>query len=284
MFTRASNANAEAIQGSIPLFFSQSPYAFKPIPILQHSTETNHAAFRRHFVNLVNRYGGMQVSLLVDKTGGEAAIGQQYEEHTKQLNGEGGINGTQIGFEWFDFHAVCRGMKFEKVGLLVDALQRPLERFGSTVEIGGRLLKKQIGIVRTNCMDCLDRTNVAQSACASRILEKQLAEEGIEINLEKDPTTQWFNTLWADNGDAISKQYSSTAALKGDYTRTRKRDYRGAINDLGLTLTRYYTNLVSDFFSQAAIDFLLGNVTSSVFEDFEADLVSKVSSFFERMN
>lgn len=209
-----------------------------------------------------------------DRTGGEAVIGEQYEEHTKKLNSDGGIKGNTIVFEWFDFHAVCRGMKFEKVSLLVDALQSSLDQFGSTVEIGGKLLKKQVGVIRTNCMDCLDRTNVAQSACASRILEKQLADEGIEINLEKDPTTQWFNTLWADNGDAISKQYSSTAALKGDYTRTRKRNYRGAINDLGLTLSRYYTNLVSDFFSQAAIDYLLGNVTSSVFEDFEADMRS----------
>jgi len=172
----------------------------------------------------------MQVSLLVDKTGGEATIGEKYEAHTKQLNDEGGINGTQIGFEWFDFHAVCRGMKFEKVTLLVDALQAPLDRFGSTVEIGGKLLRKQAGIVRTNCMDCLDRTNVAQSACASRMLEKQLNDEDIVIDLEKDPKTQWFNTLWADNGDALSKEYSSTAALKGDYTRTRKRNYRGAIN------------------------------------------------------
>ena len=123
-------------------------------------------------------------------------------------------------------------------------------------------------------MDCLDRTNVAQSACASRLLEKQLKEEGIDINLERDPATQWFNTLWADNGDAISKQYSSTAALKGDYTRTRKRNYRGAFNDLGLTLSRYYNNIVSDFFSQAAIDYLLGKVNSSVFEEFEADMMS----------
>lgn len=262
------------IRGSIPLFFSQSPYAFKPVPLLQQSTKTNHAAFRRHFANVVSRYGGIQVSLLVDKTGGEAAIGEKYEEHTKQLNDEEGINGTKIGFEWFDFHSVCRGMKFEKVTILVDVLQASLDRFGSTVEIGGKLLKKQVGVVRTNCMDCLDRTNVVQSACASRMLEKQLNDEGIVINLEKDPKTQWFNTLWADNGDAISKQYSSTAALKGDYTRTRKRNYRGAINDLGLTLTRYYTNIVSDFFSQAAIDFLLGNVTSTVFEDFEADMMS----------
>lgn len=123
-------------------------------------------------------------------------------------------------------------------------------------------------------MDCLDRTNVAQSACASRLLEKQLKEEGIDINLERDPNTQWFNTLWADNGDAISKQYSSTAALKGDYTRTRKRNYRGALNDLGLTLSRYYNNIVNDFFSQAAIDYLLGKVDVSVFEDFEADMMS----------
>jgi hypothetical protein len=31
---------------------------------------------------------------------------------------------------------------------------------------------------------------------------------------------------------------------------------------------------VNDYFSQAAIDFLLGNVTSLVFEDFEANLMS----------
>lgn len=261
------------IRGSIPLFFSQSPYAFKPVPFLQQSTENNHVAFRRHFAN-ISRYGGIQVTSLVDKIGGEAAIGEKYEEHTKRLNDEGGINGTLIGFEWFDFHSVCRGMRFEKVALLVDALQAPLDRFGSTVEIGGKLLRKQVGVIRTNCMDCLDRTNVAQSACAARMLEKQLNEEGVVINLENDPKTQWFNRLWADNGDFVSKEYASTAALKSDYTRTRKRNFGGAINDLGLTLTRYYTNIVSDFFSQAAIDFLLGTVTSTVFEDFEVDMMS----------
>lgn len=34
------------------------------------------------------------------------------------------------------------------------------------------------------------------------------------------------------------------------------------------------TSIVNDFFSQAAIDYLLGNVTSTVFEDFEATLMS----------
>ncbi|KAH0543237.1 hypothetical protein FGG08_002401 [Glutinoglossum americanum] len=80
--------------------------------------------------------------------------------------------------------------------------------------------------------------------------------------------------LWADNGDAISKQYASTAALKGDFTRTRKRDYRGALNDFGLSLSRYFNNIIGDYFTQAAIDYLLGNVTSQVFEEFEADMMT----------
>jgi hypothetical protein len=73
------------------------------------------------------------------------------------------------------------------------------------------------------------------------MLEVQLREEGIDMTAQADQRTKWFNTLWADNGDAISKQYASTAAMKGDYTRTRKRDYRGALNDLGLSLARFYS-------------------------------------------
>ena len=262
------------LRGSIPLFFLQSPYAFKPIPVLQHSFDTNHAAFKRHFSNIINRYGDIQIASLVDKHGGEAEIGQQYEAHTRRLVAEGGISSVRPAFEWFDFHAVCRGMRFENVSLLMDTLGATLDRYDVTVEVNGKIERRQQGVLRTNCMDCLDRTNVVQSACGSRALEKQLKEEGIEVNLQTDVTTRWFNTLWADNGDAISKQYSSTAALKGDYTRTRKRDYRGALNDLGLTLSRYYNNIVNDYFSQAAIDYLLGNVTEQVFEEFEANMMS----------
>ncbi|KAL8759272.1 MAG: hypothetical protein Q9199_000885 [Rusavskia elegans] len=278
ILSRASWAWSEKVysftqfRGSIPLYFSQSPYAFKPVPVLQHGFETNHDAFRRHFSNLVGRYGDLQIASLVDKHGGEAEIGQQYEEHTKRLVAEGGV--SKPAFEWFDFHDVCRGMRFENVAVLIHTMGDTLDRFGTTVEVNGEIQTSQRGVLRTNCMDCLDRTNVVQSACASRALEQQLKQEGVEINLQTDTKTQWFNTLWADNGDAISRQYSSTAALKGDYTRTRKRDYRGALNDFGLTLSRYYNNIVNDYFSQAAIDFLLGNVTEQVFEEFEADMMS----------
>ena len=132
-------------------------------------------------------------------------------------------------------------MKFENVSLLLNNVKDRLESFGSTTMQGGKILETQKGIVRTNCMDCLDRTNVCQSSFARHMLEIQLKSEGFDMSQQVDLETAWFNTLWADNGDAVSKQYASTAAMKGDYTRTRKRDYRGALNDFSLSLARFYS-------------------------------------------
>lgn len=260
------------IRGSIPLYFSQSPYAFKPVPVLHHSTSTNQFAFERHFRDLSRRYGKVQAVSLIDKQAGELKVGEQYERYADTLNQTGGIDGTPLGLEWFDFHNECRGMKFENVSRLVHRLETTLDDFGYTVIQNSHNRQHQTGIVRTNCMDCLDRTGVTQSAFGQWALEHQLREEGIDVDLSGNSSTQWFNTLWADNGDAISKQYSSTAALKGDYTRTRKRDYRGALNDLGLTLSRYFNNIVNDYFSQACIDYFLGNVSTQVFSEFAMEM------------
>ncbi|KAG0158488.1 hypothetical protein PDIDSM_6003 [Penicillium digitatum] len=260
------------VRGSIPLYFSQSPYALKPVPVLHHSADTNLLAFSRHFREFSRRYGNIQAVSLIDKLAGELKLGEQYERYTESFNAAGGIDGKPLQLEWFEFHRECRGMKFENVSRLVDRLKDTLNDFCYTIVADNDILQTQKGIVRTNCMDCLDRTGVAQCAFGQWALERQLENEGIDIDIGGDSSTQWFNTLWADNGDAISKQYSSTAALKGDYTRTRKRDYRGALNDLGLTLSRYYNNIVNDFFSQACIDYLLGNVSTHVFDEFAIQL------------
>ncbi|WAO89423.1 Hypothetical protein NCS54_00681400 [Fusarium falciforme] len=262
------------IRGSIPLFFTQSPYSFKPVPIQQHSEEANRAACHKHFESLSRNYGQLQVVNLVEKHGVEASIGSAYQKSVEELNKEAG-EGKTIPFEWFDFHAACRGMKFENVSILLLQLRQKIESFGSTVQKEGEQLVQQKGVLRTNCMDCLDRTNVCQSSFGKHMLEVQLKEEGFDMSAQVDQETAWFNTLWADNGDAVSKQYASTAAMKGDYTRTRKRDYRGALNDLGLSLARFYSGMVNDYFSQAAIDFLLGNVTAKIFEEFESDMMTK---------
>jgi hypothetical protein len=268
------------LRGSIPLFFSQSPYSLKPQVNTWGSFETNQTAFKRHFNALASRYGEIHCASLIDKHGNEAKIGELYEKHANTLNEAGGIDGKGklLGFEWFDFHNICRGMRFENVARLMDSIG-PFMRASSWTEISdNQTTQKQSGILRTNCMDCLDRTNVVQSACARTALERQLSAGGFDIDLQNDPSTSWFNTLWADNGDNISRQYAGTAALKGDFTRTRKRQITGALTDFGLTLTRYYNNIVNDYFAQAVIDYLLGRATDTIFAEFEADM--KSSDYF----
>jgi hypothetical protein len=44
------------------------------------------------------------------------------------------------------------------------------------------------------------------------------------------------------------------------------------LNDFGLTLSRYYNNIVNDYFSQACLDYLLGNVSTQVFQEFATEL------------
>lgn len=266
------------IRGSIPLFFQQSPYALKPKPILLRTEPANAQAFKLHFKQATQRYGKVHAVSLVEKHGNEAIVGDKYQAAIRAMHDEEGygVPGPGVGFNWFDFHHECRGMRFENVHLLLDELGPVLDDFGYTEEhtdIAGKAVreKTQSGVLRTNCMDCLDRTNVVQSATASAALDAQLSSLGVAHGADRDA---WFNRLWADNGDAVSKQYASTAALKGDFTRTRKRNYRGALKDLGLTLHRYFTNIVSDFFTQAAIDFLLGSVTAKVFDEFEEALMS----------
>lgn len=75
---------------------------------------------------------------------------------------------------------------------------------------------------------------MVQSAIARWVLNQHLIHLGITSAEESgmhDDLDIAFNVLWADNGDAISREYAGTSALKGDFTRTGKRDWRGAMNE-----------------------------------------------------
>ncbi|KAB8527789.1 hypothetical protein FH972_025441 [Carpinus fangiana] len=259
------------VRGSIPLFFTQTPYNLKPVPKLHGSPEANARATKLHFQTLSGRYGFLHAISLVNGHGNEAEIGTAYQAAVDHLNANGGIDSKPIGFEWFDFHTVCKGMKFENVSQLLDSTASFLDSCAWSTVKSSNLQQLQKGVMRVNCMDCLDRTNVVQSSFAERILSHQLsAVLHTSIDLRSDPSTTWLATLWADNGDAVSLAYTSTAALKGDYVRTRRRNVFGLLTDLSLTLSRYYHNLFEDFFVQSALDYLLGNVNARVFADFEA--------------
>ena len=57
--------------------------------------------------------------------------------------------------------------------------------------------------------------------------------------------------MWANNGDAISRQYAGTVALKGDFTRTGERKFSGMMKDGVNSANRYYLNRFKDAYRQA---------------------------------
>lgn len=132
-------------------------------------------------------------------------------------------------------------MRFENVSALVEALAPEVARMNFHWRDAKGPICNQNAIFRVNCMDCLDRTNVVQTAMGRAILESQLVKVGLmpPYSPVPDQLKIPFMLLWANNGDIISKQYAGTNALKGDYTRTGERNFAGLVKDGMNSANRY---------------------------------------------
>lgn len=126
-----------------------------------------------------------------------------------------------------------RGMRFENVAALTDALAHETMVMGFHWRDRKGTICNQNATFRVNCMDCLDRTNVVQTAIGRTVLESQLVKVGLVPPFTPVPEQLRlpFMVLWANNGDVISRQYAGTNALKGDYTRTGERKLAGLVKD-----------------------------------------------------
>lgn len=73
----------------------------------------------------------------------------------------------------------------------------------------------QAGVLRTNCIDCLDRTNVAQYAYGLAALGRQLQVLGFtespHIDLD-NPLAKELMAVYESMGDTLAFQYGGSAA------------------------------------------------------------------------
>lgn len=256
------------IRGSIPLYWTQTGYGLKPPPVLaaDRTHEQNLDAMKRHFGRTVPLYGPHTIVNLAEQHGKEAAVTQGYRDCMAELLL------PDVQYHEYDFHVETKGMKYENISKLIDKMDRTFEHQGFLWISDDNVLSTQKGAFRVNCIDCLDRTNVVQSAFARHVLQTQLRAVALVGGTEDNDLI--FNDVWANNGDAISRAYAGTSALKGDFTRTGKRDLSGLLNDGVNSLARMYTSTFSDWFCQAVIDFMLGHRTLSVFSEFLLKLQS----------
>ncbi|XP_052851077.1 phosphatidylinositide phosphatase SAC2 isoform X2 [Drosophila gunungcola] len=247
------------VRGSVPIYWSQPGYKYRPPPRLDRGVAETQQAFELHFTKELEIYGRVCIVNLVEQSGKEKTIGDAFVDHVIKFNNELMIYVT------FDFHDYCRGMRFENVSALIDAVGPEAGAMGFHWRDQRGMICNQKSVFRVNCMDCLDRTNVVQTAIGKAVLESQLVKLGLSPPYTPIPEQlkSPFMVLWANNGDIISRQYAGTNALKGDYTRTGERKISGMMKDGMNSANRYYLARFKDSYRQATIDLMLGNQVSS---------------------
>lgn len=120
----------------------------------------------------------------------------------------------------------------------------------------------QSGVLRTNCIDCLDRTNVAQYAYGLAALGRQLHAMGLSDMPKVDPDSSIAAALmdmYQSMGDALAQQYGGSAAHNTVFPeRQGKWKATTQSREFLKSIKRYYSNAYTDGEKQDAINLFLG--------------------------
>ncbi|TYI81354.1 hypothetical protein E1A91_D05G148900v1 [Gossypium mustelinum] len=121
----------------------------------------------------------------------------------------------------------------------------------------------QTGVLRTNCIDCLDRTNVAQYAYGLVALGHQLHAMGFTESQTIDQNSRLAEDLmgvYEAMGDTLALQYGGSAAHNKIFCQ-RRGQWKAATQsqEFFRTLQRYYSNAYMDAEKQSAINLFLGH-------------------------
>ncbi len=159
------------IRGSAPVFFQQKGInGLNSELVLERTLEGTRKHFVKHFQSILNQYEGgvLCVNLLSDRKTDEKKLIDFFEDlmeaEKQQL--------PNVKYQYFNFHEECKDNHFENSDRLVDKIHTEIANSGFTSFHlkEKRVLSQQCGIIRTNCMDSLDRTNYIQSRIAVFIL------------------------------------------------------------------------------------------------------------------
>lgn len=291
-------------RGSVPVYWYQDINAnvvpAKPQIHIASSTPYAHAP-SKHFNMLFKRFGSPIVVLNLvrrrERKQHESLLGTAFKSVVEYLNMFLPLE-KQIHYLPVDMAQLSRSektdvlAKLDKISLdtiyktgffqtQVKLFSDTLTRSKSWNTLGGCVvenLRLQAGVLRTNCVDCLDRTNSAQFVAAKCVLGFQLYSLGIipEPKVEFDtPAMQVFEELFEEHGDIIALQYGGSQ-LVHTIQSYRKTEVAIAAHsrDIVTTLSRYYSNTFSDSDKQSAINLFLGVFQPSLQPEHQWDILT----------
>lgn len=130
------------------------------------------------------------------------------------------------------------------------------------------IVSKQKGVMRVNCIDCLDRTNNSMACIGSVVIVEMLGRIGIELHTQyyekkaaKNQLLWLIFELFGFNGDCIAQQYAGSDAFhKAQVYKTSQGEYRSYKQNIAfIAVKRYFSNLVLDYEKQKAYWLFLGD-------------------------
>ena len=255
------------LRGSAPVFFEQLGItAYTDITRDKHFSKE---AFSKHLEEINKDYQFIYfVNLLNQTKTGEAPIILEFEKQI-QLR----MNSNDLRYTYFDMQNECPKDNYSRIDSLMNTISPVSEIFNfySKNTKTEEVYSVQKGVIRTNCLDCLDRTNVIQTRISWMILEKMFKKANLDeknllkiFNAKESFFTQdsnkfkeKFKDLWAENGDEISIQYAGTPSTITTVTKTGGHGFFGLIQHGIATVSRLYQGNFEDYYKQECIDVLL---------------------------
>lgn len=165
-------------RGSVPLFWEQPGVQVGSHKVkLSRGFEPTAPAFDRHMTMMKARYGRQAIfnllgTSLIGSKEGEAMLSNEFQKH-HELSVH-----KDVPHIVFDYHQECRGNQ-TNLSKLKDRMDKVCGSFGLFYASGDDVVQEQYGTIRTNCLDCLDRTNCVQTFVGLEVLNEQIKVIGL---------------------------------------------------------------------------------------------------------
>ncbi|KAF8704649.1 SacI homology domain, partial [Rhizoctonia solani] len=273
-------------RGSIPIFWTQDTTNLNPKPPIEITVvDPFYAPAGRHFDRLFARYGTpiMVLNLIKSREPQprESKLLHEFGACVEYLN-QFLPEGKKIMYEAWDMSQAYKGKKQDVISYLEDYAEMSINLTGffhSGPEPFSHKLRSeseavpyrdtmlvQNGICRTNCVDCLDRTNAAQFVFGKRALGHQLYALGVvetpQLEFDSDAVNM-LTEMYHDHGDTIALQYAGGALVNRVESYRRMPHWNSHSRDVIENMRRFYANSVLDADKQASIDVFLGTRSES---------------------
>ncbi|KAI7907384.1 SacI homology domain-containing protein [Cokeromyces recurvatus] len=258
-------------RGSIPLIWSQDTTNMSPKPPIElNVVDPFFSAAALHFENLFQRYGTPCIVLNLikqkEKTKRESILGKEFEEAISYLN-QFLPEDKKIKYIAWDMSRAFKSHDQDVIGYLEKIAEETMDATGffhSGIQSDKIKLRqsRQHGVLRTNCIDCLDRTNAAQFLMGKCALGHQLYALGViaspKIDFDSD-AVNIFTEMYHDHGDTIALQYGGSHLVNTMETYRKINQWTSHPRDMIESIRRFYANAFSDADKQDAINLFLGN-------------------------